>query len=331
MKIFRAAEPSHHHRFDDAHLGLFDRLFIRVEEDRPDLNRRMFKEDFSSVFNYANRHSGRLFEVSSNDEDLAKRLLSNVQTRYGPHPVDNAVREWVEEIAQSLVWFGEAYYSLKEDAGRDDIHIASFASSGVTNLFGMHIQWVPKRTVRHWDRDDEEAPREIRILDSAKVMCFVTPKTIKHMLSLQNGTLAVIDKHQFGATDFQPQATHEDPNPTSHFDFSVWRDTQERALYRSTRATGWDGRKYDSSKRSDFFYCHRLIRFRRNQLVLRDNILSQISAELSRVGKGYNREFVVEISGADELPSVAHLNELEARLTREEVGFTEIIDYCLKR
>ncbi|MDJ1462707.1 hypothetical protein [Nitratireductor sp. GZWM139] len=329
MKIFRA-EPLRHYRFDDVRLGFFDRLFVTVEEDRPDLNRQMFKEDFADIFNYANRSSGKFFDISSNDEDLTERLLSNVHTRYGPHPVDKTVREWVEVIAQSLVWFGAAYYSLTDDTERDDIHIASFGSSGVVHLFGTHIQWVPKRTVRHWDRDDELVSREIRILDSAKVMCFVIPKAMKRMLSLQNRTLAAIDKHQFRVTDFHPQPTHENPNPTNHFDFSFWRDTQERAQYRSTRATGWNGRKYDSSKRSDFFDCHRLIRFRRNQLVLRDNILSQLSSELSRVGKGYNSEFIVEISGTDKLPSVAYLNELEARLIREEASFSEIIDYCLK-
>lgn len=331
MKVFRAAGPSRHHRFDEVHLSFFDRLFLRDEEDRPDLNRRMFNEDFSRVFHYADRHSGRLFEISSNDEKLTGRLLSNVRTQYGPHPIERTIRKLVEEIAESLIWRGATYYSLEDDAERDDIHIASFASRGVAHLFGTHIQWVPKRTVRHWDRDDEEVPREIRILNSSKVLCFVMPKAIKRLLSLQSRTLAVIDKHQFGVADFQPLATHENPNPTNHFDFSVWRDTQERALYRSTRATGWNGRKYDSSIRSDFFDCHRLIRFRRNQLVLRDNILSQLSAELSRVGKGYNSEFAVEVSGTDELPSVAHLNELEARLTREEVGFTEVVDYCLKR
>jgi hypothetical protein len=161
-------------------------------------------------------------------------------------------------------------------------------------------------------------------------MRFDIPKKIKRMLSAQNRTLAALDKRQIGATDFHPQATHEDPNPTNHFDFRVWKDMQEHALYRSTRGTGWNGRKYDSSKRSDFFDCHRLIRFRRHQLMLRDDILRQLSAELSRVGKGYNTEFNVKISRTDELPSVEQLNELEARLTREEVGFTEIINYCYK-
>ncbi|MBD0413936.1 hypothetical protein [Oryzicola mucosus] len=330
MKIYRA-EPSQYHRFGDARRSFLDRLFFKCEEYRPSFNQRMFDEDFAVIFNYANRHRERLFDISSSDEKLTERLLSNVQTRYGPHPIDRTIREWVEDIAQSLIWFGKAHYCLKDDAQHHNIHIASFSSSGVAHLFGKHIQWVPKRTVRHFDQDDEEVPREIRILDSAKVMCFVLPRSFKRMLSSQNRILAVIDRHQFVVTDFQPQATHENPNPTNHFDFSVWLDAQDRALYRSTRATGWNGRKFDSSKRSDFFDCYRLIRFRRNQLLLRDDILSQLSTELSRVGKRYNAEFTMEISATDDLPSVVHLNDLEARMTREEAGFTEIIDYCLKR
>jgi hypothetical protein len=234
----------------------------------------------------------------------------------------------VGEIAQSLIWYGRAYYFLHDDTEQEEVHVASFSSGGDVRLFCTHIQWVPKRTERHWDRDDQELPREMRILNTAKIARFDIPKSIKRMLSAQNRTLAVLDKNQFGAANFHPSATHENPNPTNHFDFSVWNDMQERTLYRATRSTGWNGRKYDSSKGSDFFDCHRLIRFRRNQFFLRDNILNQLSSELSRVGKGYKAEFSIEISGTNELPSIAHLNELEVRLAREEVGFDEIIDYC---
>lgn len=329
MKIFRA-EPSHRHHFLDEQMGLVDSLFVKREQQKTDFNRRMFDEDFARLFHSMNRRSGNLFEIVSNDDELMRKLLGNVKTRYAPHPVDETIRELVEEIAQSLIGFGRAYYFLHDDTEQEEIHIASFSSGGVVRLFGTHIQWVPKCKERHWDREDEELPREIRILDAAKVMRFDMPTSIKLMLSAQNKTLAVLDKHKFGVTDFQPQVTHENPNPTNHFDFRVWSDTQDRALYRATRSTGWNGRKHDSSKRSDFFDCHRLIRFRRNQLLLRDDILSQLSGELSRVGKGYNAEFSVELSGTDELPSIAHLNELEVRLVREEVGFNEIIDYCYK-
>ncbi|WP_298446891.1 hypothetical protein [uncultured Marinobacter sp.] len=330
MKIFRA-EPLHQHHFHDVHLGLIDRLLVKRERERPDFNRRMFDEDFARLFRSMNQRSGNLFDIVSNDEELTQKLLGNIKTRYAPHSVDETIRELVEEIAQSLIWSGRAYFFLHDDTEQEKIHMASFSSDGVVRLFCTYIQWVPKRLERHWDRDDEEIPREIRILDAAKVMRFDMPTPIKRMLSAQNRTLAVLDKHQFGEANFHSQATHENPNPTNHFDFRVWRDTQERALYRATRRTGWNGRKYDSTKRSDFFDCHRLIRFRRNQLLLRDDILNQLSSELSRIGKGYKAEFSVEISGTDELPNVSHLNELEVRLASEEVGFNEIIDYCYKR
>ncbi|MFE0017897.1 hypothetical protein ACFWXH_23855 [Mesorhizobium sp. NPDC059054] len=331
MKIVRAETPLRHYHFDSESLGFVDSLFLKGRERRSNFNRRMFDEDFARIINYTGRRGGILFDISSNDEKLTDRLLSGIETRYGSRPVDEVVRELVREIAESLVRSGAAYYFLKDGAERDDIHITPFSPNGVARLFGMYIQWVPKRTERHWDRDDEVIPRELRILNSAKVMRFVMPKAIKRMLSSQNRTLAVIDEHQFRMTDFHAQATHENPNPTNHFDFSVWRNTQERALYRSTRAIGWNGRKYDSSKRSDFFDCHRLIRFRRNQIALRDGILNQLSAELARIGRVYNSEFAVKISGTNDLPSAAHLNELEARLIREEAGFTEIIDYCFQR
>jgi len=284
MKIYRA-EPSRWHHLPDEKIGLVDSLFVKRERQEPGFDRQMFDEDFSRFFYPMNRRKSNLFEIVSNDRELLQKLLSNVKTTYAPHPVDETISELVEEIAQSLIWFGRAYYFLHDNKEQEEIHVASFRSGGVVRLFGTHLQWVPKRRERHWDRDDEKLPREIRILDSAKVMRFDMPKSIKRMLSVQNRTLAVLDKHQFGVTNFHPQATHDNPNPINHFDFNVWRDTQERALYRATRSTGWNGRKYDSSKRSDFFDCHRLIRFRRNQLLLRDDILNQLCGELSRIGK----------------------------------------------
>lgn len=329
MKIFKS-EPIPRYHVHDVHLGFIDRLLVETKRESPDFNRQMFDEDFVGLFHSMNGRSGNLFEIVSNDDELIQKLVSNVKTRYAPHPVDESIRKLVEEIAQSLIRFGRAYYFLHDDIEQEEIRVASFSSDGVVRLFGMYIQWVPKRMERHWDRDDEELPREIRILDAAKIMRFDMPTSIKRMLSAQNRTLAVLDKHQFWGAKNYSQATHENPNPTNYFDFRVWRDTLDRALYRATRSTGWNGRKYDSSKHSDFFDCHRLIRFRRNQLLLRDDILNQLSRELSRVGKSYKVEFSVEISGTDQLPSVAHLNELEVRLAHEEVTFKEIIDYCYK-
>jgi hypothetical protein len=330
MKIIRS-EPFHWHHFPDEKIGFLDRLVVNCKRQAPGFYRRMFDEDFARLFHSIRQPKRKQFELVSSDDDLLQKLLGNVNTTYAGSSVDKTIRKLVEAIAQSLIWYNRAYFFFYEDTTQGKIYLHSFSTDGVASLFGKHIQWVPKRRERHFGRNDEELAREIRILNGAKVMHFEMPRTIKRILKAQNRTLELLDKYQFSATNFLPKATHENPIPTNHFDFRIWNDTQERALYRATLRSGWKGRKYDSSKRSDFFDCHRLIRFRRNQLLLRDDILKQLSNELSRIGESYTNQFNVRILVTEELPSVEHLNELETRLMREEIGFNEIMDYCFER
>jgi len=330
MKIFKA-EPSYWHHTCDKKIGLIDSLFVKQARQKPDFLRRMFDEDFARLFHPRNRRNGNIFQIVSSDDGVMQKLLGNVKLRHSRRSVDETIFELVAEVAKALIWSGKAYYFIFDDPESDGVDVASFSSEGVVRLFGMHIQWVPQRSERHWDRTDAELPREIRILDSAKVIRFDMPESIKSMLATQNRTLEVLDKYQFiRTTDFHLPPTHENPNPTNHFNFEAWSDVQDLSLYRATRSTGWNGRKYDSSKRSDFFDCHRMIRFRRNQAVLRDAILFQLGVELSRIGKNHTSEFSVKISATDSLPSIAHLDELTERLAAEKVGFKEIIDYCYK-
>ncbi|GKX62801.1 hypothetical protein SOASR032_13700 [Pragia fontium] len=328
MKIVKVA-PFDRYHFDDIHLSSIDKLFIKPKHERPTFNRSMFDEDFARIFRSTSQRSCNLFCIESNDDELTQRLLGNIKTSNEFHDINETIRELIEEIARSVIWFGKVYYSLNELPEEEKIYIAPFSAIGVFSFFKAYLQLVPRRREKY--RDDEERPRELRILDKAKLMRFTIPKSIRRKLSEQNRTLAVLDKHQYDGTGLSPQATHENPNPRNDFDFLIWRDTQERALYRATRETGWNGRKSDSSKCSDFFVCHRLIRFRRNQLILRDHILEQLGNEFTRVGRQYNTEFHVVISPTNELTKIAELDDLEARLSREEVSFSKVLDFCYER
>lgn len=329
MRINRA-EPLRYYHLREENLSWLDRLVVRRQRDEPNFNRQMFVEDFSRLFNLVGHEKGKLFDITSNDEQLTQALLANIEIRSSRYARDETIKRWVEEIAQALVRLEKAQYFLSDKDENGKIYINSFASRGVFHLPGTLIQWLPQGAGTRWNRDGD-SPREIRILDSSRVLSFGMPKAIKRMLRAQNRTLAVIDRHQYRLSAFHPQATHENPNPTNHFDFNAWNDTMDRVFYRATRATGWNGRKYDSSKRSDFFDCHRIIRFRRNQLLLRDDILRQIGTELSKVGAMYKADFEVDVTGSASLTSVKQLNELETRLTREEVGFNEVVDCCFER
>lgn len=330
MKFIKAV-PLSHYQYNAENLGFIERLLIKPRRERHGFYQRMFDEDFSRIFRSSFQQKSELFSIESNDDELKQRLFRNVKTRYSSNGVDDTVREFVEEIAQSLTFCGTAYYFLYDDPEHDELHLEPCCSSSIFRFLTVYIQLVPKRRERHWNSDDEELPRELRILDRDKLMRFHMPSSIKRMLSKQNRILDVLDKHQHDINGLSSQATHENPSLYNHFDFRVWLDTKERALYRATHEMGWNGRKYDASKRSEFFDCHRLIRFRRNQLILRDHILFQLSNELTKVGRQYNAKFHIVISPTDAMPKVAELDELEVRLSTEEASFTEVIDFCFER
>lgn len=328
MKIVWARHP-HPNNFHRENLGIFGKLLINVKREQSGFNRRMFNEDFMRIFLFSDRGDRNLFNITSNDDELKARLLECVRTRYELHPVNDVIKRMVGNIAESLLWFGDSYYFVTDDLKREKVYISSLAADRTFHFFGVYFQFFPKRHERHLNTVDQEPQREFRILDRSKLMHFRCPRSIKRMLSAQNAILASIDNHENSAADFFPHATHEDPSPQCDFDFRKWRDTQDHALYRATRETGWNCRKYYSSKTSDFFDCHRLIRFRRNQLKLRDGILEQLSSEFTRVGKQYRTGFHFAVTPTNALPSVADLDKLEARLSREEAGLAEVKDFCL--
>lgn len=330
MKLTRA-EPIHTHHHGN-YLSWFDKLFVKVRDHTEGMNQHMFKEDFQNIFRHSNRTSEELFGIKTNNDTLAHRLLDGFETQSSPRSIDEKLTEITEEIAQSLLSNGKAFYYLHDNSEKAEMHIVSYNGESIIRIARCVFQFLPKRVEKNWDKDDLERQRELRLLNAKKTLCFGWPSPIRRIIFSQKRVLASLDKNNGSiAMGFLPQATLGNPNPRSDFDFKHWRDAQDFALYKATRQTGWNGRKHDSRKRSDFFDCHRLIRFRRNQLNFRDSILRQLGCELTRVGQHYLNGFQLEISTTEALPTVSHLDDLDDRLSREEVGFSEIVDYCFKR
>ena len=329
MKIVKG-KPEYHCYFDTENMGLLERLFISPLREREGFYQGMFNQDFSQIFKSFRRRNEAIFSIKSNDNVLAEKLLGNIKGRQSRHCLDDTLREWVEEIAQELLHLKSAYYFLYEYTEKEELYLVPLSSVNLFQFFNICIQLLPKRRKEHWNSDGELLPAELRILDRSKLIRIDISSATKQLLSAQNRILRALDKHHYDYNNilFVPEATYENPRPKSNFDFNYWGDTQDKALYRATRGTGWMGRKQDSSKHSDFFDCYRLLRFKRNQLILRDNILFQLGKELTRVGQQYNPEFEVVISTTKALPTITELDKWKEQLSQEKVGFNDIIDFC---
>lgn len=319
---------THHHRHS---MTWLESRLIGGQSPRNDgLNQNMFKEDFVNIFHHGSDHSGKPFEIETNDSSLSDRLLTNIATRRRRRSSEQLMGI-IEDTAQSLIWHGRALYYLKDRTEDDGFDLLPFSSETIIRAFGILVQYVPARIEHNGDGTERLIERELRLLDNRRILSLNWPASIRRKIVAQNRLLRTLDKYDSSvALSFQPQVTHDNPNPRTNFDFAEWRRAHDMAFYRATRKTGWNGRKYDSENRSDFFDCHRLIRFRKMQTSLRDSILQQLSSELTRVGQQYNGLFRLNISTTNELISIESLIDIENKLKREEVGFKEVIDFCYK-
>jgi len=306
------------------------RLFARRRAERS-FYQHMFREDMLLGFSVMGSREAPPFQLESTSPELTEQLLTKVTRRYRPR-LQELLVELVGEIAESFLARGKSFYWVMHDQKGWPSRLIDISNQRVFSFFSHVIQYSPPGRKLLDDYSEVSSQREIRVLDRRRLLIFKLPRPIWLKIARQNRVLRALDNSGSRVPiAFQPKVTHENPNVTTHFNFAQWRTLQDFALYRGTRETGWNGRTSNDEKRSDFFDCVRLLRFRRLQLSLRDAILQQLSTELCRVGREYDPQFCITIRASDNLQSIAQLDEIVSKLEREEVSFTEVIDFCFAK
>ncbi|WOI32897.1 hypothetical protein R1T40_18465 [Tritonibacter scottomollicae] len=305
-------------------------MVFRPVDHMGNFNQNMFNDDFHNMFFGGSRRDANTFRISSNNQELQDKLVGAFVIRHNYSGGHSIVEELVEEVVQSLICHGKAVYILQEHEDEGQFFRAIPASS-IFRFLGLVFQYIPRRVRRHWDRDDELVQREIRFLKRQNLLFFDWKRSIQRKVRYQNRILKTLDRYAHdGGVKHMPRPTHENPNPKNHFDFRVWKEVQDEALFTATRLTGWSRTVSSHTNRSDFFICHRLIRFRKLQVELASHVLDTLSDQLTNIGKQEDVSFQLCIEFSDEYQSIAKLEELERRLEREEVGFGEILNYCFQ-
>lgn len=305
------------------------RIFQPIER-MGNFNQNMFNDDFHNMFFGSSRRDANTFGISSNNQELQDKLLGAFISRHSYSGRHSVMEEVVEEVVQSLIYHGKAAYILQEHDDEGQFFRAIPANS-VFRVLWLTFQYLPRRIRRNWDSDDELLRREIRFLKRKQLLLFNWKKSVWKKVRYQNRILKTLDRYVHdGGAKHMPRPTHENPNPKNYFDFSIWKAAQDEALFTATLSTGWSGRASSHPDRSDFFICHRLIRFRKLQVELATHVLDTLSDQLTKIGKQEDENFKLSIRFSDKYQSIAKLDELERRLEREEVDFGEILNYCFQ-
>lgn len=303
-------------------------LVFRPVDRMGNFHQKIFNDDFHNMFFGSSRRDANTFRATSNNQKLQDQLLGAFVSRHSYSGGHSIVEELVEEVVQSLIYYGKAVYILQEheDEGQ---YFRAIPANSVFRFMGLVFQYLPRRVRRNWDRDDELLRREVRFLKRKRLLIFDWKSSVRRKVRHQNRILKTLDRYaNDGGVKHMARPTYENPNPTNYFDFRVWKKTQDEALFSATRPTGWSGGASSHPDRSDFFICHRLIRFRKLQVELASHVLETLSYQLNEIGRQEDENFQLKIEFSDEYQNIAKLEELERRLEREEVSFGEVLDYC---
>jgi len=326
MKFSRSTTPARFIR--NVRTNWFEQRFLIYSVDKFGPNKNMFKQDLENAFLMGGQRSEKNFDIFTNDHELTNRLLANIRNRRSARSTHDNIRNLLSDVAGELATTGRSFYYLHDSNDRNEkTYLTPYSSATIFRVFGKYLQYIPRSTNSSSD-PTTIGPREIRLLDSKKALYFQWPKEIRRQISKQAKALSALDRYGSSSVlDFLPNATDDNPNPHSNFNFSEWRTAHDLELYRATSITGWGARKSHDEKASDFFILLRQLRFKKFNTKLRDDILRQLSRELTKVGGNYFHNFRVSIQANEKMPSVAEIEKLEKRLLCEEADFPEVFEY----
>ncbi len=205
MKFSRKA-PSHilNHELS---LSSIEARFFETPERMGNMNQNMFHDDFRNMFVGSTRRNANIFDITSNNEEIQKQLISSF-TRAARHSRGERVfQELLEEVTQNLLHYGKAAYFLHDGDTSKQV-FRPLRANIIFKILNIVFQYLPKRVERNWDSDDVEFGREIRILDSKRVLFFRWPKSVHKKIKAQNRILKSIDRYAYDrATKHIPQPT----------------------------------------------------------------------------------------------------------------------------
>jgi hypothetical protein len=289
----------------------------------------MFMEDCSRLVPYRDRHGSTYFKLATNDDALAKQIISSLDTRHRDRFVDDAMRSFLESTVQLLLLHGKAYFYFDIDQSGEEtrIRVIEPIPNYMFSALGWVFQYAPAGD-RRWPSDDKPAsPKaQVRQIRSDMLMKIRLPASLRRSCKRLMRKLNKLSDLNYPDLDkLWNHPTLENPNPQDGpFDFSEFRRRFDITLFRTIRATGWTARDYSGAEKSDFFACVNRLRFNRFQITLRDSILQQLNSQIGPIFARVFPDFHIEVRPAG-LLSHQEIDQLEQQLYSGQISFRELI------
>ena len=105
-------------------------------------NQNMFNDDFRNMFFGSSRRDANTFRISLNNQELQDKLLGAFVSRHSYSRSHSIIEEVVEEVFQSLIYYGKAVYILQEHED-DGQFFRAIPANSVFRFLGLAFQYLP--------------------------------------------------------------------------------------------------------------------------------------------------------------------------------------------
>jgi hypothetical protein len=265
----------------------------------PGFYTHMFIEDiYSGILGYRlsdDEEQGRRIRVDGGEEAVGgvESICASL-ARGSTYSINRTIESAIESIALHLAWHGKAVYEICGGEGKE----RSLMSVPPYRLFRVpraFVQLIPAAD-RRWSQGRTYTYLPTRLAWVVRMPRSLGGATVYRRLLNQLNEFSATGP-EFWARDLEAGKL------SAEFSFTDYNRAQTASIARITRRWGWNRRDTSSNFDTEFFYFLRSLRFRQAQAVLRDHIVAEINALLSRLEINAH----IELDG---YPSPSRIGEL---------------------
>jgi hypothetical protein len=219
--------------------------------------------------------------------------------------LEEALYEWSRFCATRLLSHGHAIYELAywiQPKTKERVGFALVPLRGVTYRRGIYEQRVPSgaRISAASPLDDSPSPERRIHIPRDRVVLISVPPELREIVRIVPALESL--GHEIFPDFMIP---HPDTPSTARvpFDFDLMKRTEEVAVARVTRATGWNARTI-SQNQTDYYATARALRTERVKCVLRRVLCDAIDEVLHRAGATLQFTSRIKVTGFPTLNDV---------------------------
>ncbi len=221
---------------------------------------------------------------------------------------EDSVKDAMREIALSLAYFGIALFEILEGSKDSSATLYAFNSSCAWSLPAVYLQVAPRTSWQFLERKYALVPK-------SDVWRVKLPRKLASVRGYRT-LLAQLSAWPELGPDFLQAELEKRRFPQ---DFSVTDYNRQLRIhqYRATRKWGWVRRDWSLDYVTEYYQFYRTLTFRWAQALVREHIVSELNALLSRL----NIRATISLEA---LTTSDEILDIRAKMERGEIDFSGV-------